>query len=233
MMDRSVSFPVDRAAAVPLEFVRSVYAWMFVGLALTSVAALYTAGSPALLKAIFGNKLVFYALVFGELGLVVAISGAINRLSAGTATGLFLLYSALNGVTLASIFLVYTSGSIASTFFVSSATFGAMSVYGYLTKKDLTSWGSFLFLGLIGVVIASLVNMFLHSPMVAWVASVCGVIVFVGLTAYDTQKIKALGAAGFGDEQAQRKASILGALTLYLDFINIFLMLLNLFGRRR
>ncbi len=113
-MDRSASFPIDRTVAVPVEFVRSVYAWMFVGLALTSVAALYTAGSPALLKAIFGNKLVFYALIFGELGLVIAISGAINRLSAAAATGLFLLYSALNGVTFASIFLVYTGGSIAS-----------------------------------------------------------------------------------------------------------------------
>jgi FtsH-binding integral membrane protein len=232
-MDQSVSYPIDRAAAVPAEFVRRVFAWMFAGLALTSLAALYTAGSPALLKAIFGNKLVFYALVFGELGLVIAISGAINRLSAAAATGLFLLYSALNGVTLASIFLVYTGGSIATTFFVSASTFGAMSLYGYLTKKDLTSWGSFLFMGLIGVIIASLVNLFLHSPMVAWVMSVCGVIVFVGLTAYDTQKIKVLGAAGFGDDAARRKASILGALTLYLDFINLFLMLLNLFGRRR
>jgi len=232
-VNSSVSYPIDRAVAVPAEFVRRVFAWMFAGLALTSVTALYTAGSPALLQAIFGNKLVFYALVFGELGLVIAISGAINRLSAGAATGLFLLYSALNGVTLASIFLVYTGGSIAATFFVSAVTFGAMSLYGYVTKKDLTSWGSFLFMGLIGVVIASLVNMFLHSPMVAWVASVCGVIVFVGLTAYDTQKIKVLGAAGFGDDSSRRKASILGALTLYLDFINIFLMLLNLFGRRR
>jgi FtsH-binding integral membrane protein len=228
-----VSYPVDRASAVPAEFVRGVYAWMFAGLALTSAAALFTAGSPALLNAIFGNRLVFYALVFGELGLVIAISGAINRLSAGAATGLFLLYSALNGVTLASIFLAYTGGSIAATFLVSATTFGAMSAYGYLTKKDLTSWGSFLFMGLIGVVIASLVNMFLHSPMVTWVASMCGVIVFVGLTAYDTQKLKVLGAAGFGDGATRRKSSILGALMLYLDFINIFLLLLNLFGRRR
>ena len=155
-MNSTVSYPIERTAAVTVEFVRRVYAWMFIGLALTSVAALYTAGSPALLKAIFGNKLVFYALVFGELGLVIAISGAINRLSAAAATGLFLLYSALNGVTLASIFLVYTGGSIAATFFVSATTFGAMSAYGYLTRKDLTSWGSFLFMGLIGVVIASL-----------------------------------------------------------------------------
>jgi FtsH-binding integral membrane protein len=206
---------------------------MFVGLALTSVAALYTASSPALLRAIFGNKIVFYGLVFGELGLVIAISGAINKLSAGAATGLFLLYSALNGVTISSIFLVYTGASLAATFFVSAATFGAMAVYGAVTKKDLTSWGSFLFMGLIGVVIASLVNLFLKSPMVAWVASVCGVIVFVGLTAYDTQAIKRIGAAGFTDESSRRKASILGALKLYLDFINLFLMLLNLFGKRR
>lgn len=160
-----------------------------------------------------------------------SVSYPVDR--AAAATGLFLLYSALNGVTLASIFLVYTGGSIAGTFLVSATTFGAMSAYGYLTRKDLTSWGSFLFMGLIGVVIASLVNIFLRSTMVAWVASVCGVIVFVGLTAYDTQKIKAIGTAGFGDESARRKASILGALTLYLDFINIFLMLLHLFGRRR
>jgi len=232
-MERSASFHVDRTVAVPVEFVRGVFAWMFIGLALTGVVALYTAGSPTLIRAIFGNKLVFYGLIFGELGLVIAISGAINRLSAGTATWLFLLYSALNGVTLASIFLVYTGGSIAATFFVSATTFGAMSLYGYATQKDLTSWGSFLFMGLIGVVIASVVNIFLNSPLVAWVASVCGVLVFVGLTAYDTQKIKKLGAAGFTDESTRRKATILGALTLYLDFINLFLMLLNLFGRRR
>jgi FtsH-binding integral membrane protein len=232
-MERSVGFPVERAAAVPAEFVRNVFGWMFVGLALTSVAALFTASTPALLQAIFGNKLVFYALVFGELGLVIAISGAINRLSAPAATGLFLLYSALNGVTLASIFLVYTGGSLAATFFVSAATFGAMAVFGAVTKRDLTSLGSFLFMGLIGVVLASLVNLFLKSPMIAWVASVCGVIVFVGLTAYDTQKIKAIGAAGFMDAGARRKASILGALALYLDFINLFLLLLNLFGKRR
>jgi hypothetical protein len=232
-MDRSVGFPVERTAAVPAEFVRNVFSWMFAGLALTSVAALYTASSPALLRAIFGNKIVFYALIFGELGLVIAISGAINRLRAGAATGLFLLYSALNGVTLASIFLVYTGASIAGTFVVAAGMFGAMAVFGAVTKRDLTSWGSFLFMGLIGVVIASLVNLFLKSAMVAWVASMCGVVVFVGLTAYDTQKIKAIGAAGFMDAAARRKASIMGALALYLDFINLFLSLLRLFGSRK
>ena len=232
-MDRSVGYPVERTAAVPAEFVRNVFSWMFFGLALTSVAALYTASSPALLRAIFGNKIVFYALVFGELGLVIAISGAINRLSAGTATGLFLLYSALNGVTLASIFLVYTGASLAGTFVVAAGMFGAMAVFGAVTKRDLTSWGSFLFMGLIGVVLASLVNIFLKSAMVSWVASMCGVVVFVGLTAYDTQKIKAIGAAGFMDAASRRKASIMGALALYLDFINLFLSLLRIFGNRK
>jgi len=232
-MDRSIGYPVERTAAVPAEFVRNVFSWMFVGLALTSVAALYTASSPALLRVIFGNKIVFYALVFGELGLVLAISGAINRLSAGTATGLFLLYSALNGLTLASIFLVYTGASLAGTFVVSAGMFGAMAAWGAATKRDLTSWGSFLFMGLIGVVIASLVNIFLKSAMVSWVASMCGVVVFVGLTAYDTQKIKAIGAAGFTDASSRRKASILGALALYLDFINLFLSLLRIFGNRK
>ena len=232
-MDRSVSYPVEGAAAVPAEFVRNVFSWMFVGLALTSVAALYTASSPALLRAIFGNKVVFYALVFGELGLVLAISGAIHRLSAGAATGLFLLYSALNGVTLASIFLVYTGASLAGTFVVAAGMFGAMAVFGAVTKRDLTSWGSFLFMGLIGVVIASLVNIFLKSAMVSWVASMCGVVVFVGLTAYDTQKVKAIGAAGFMDASSRRKASIMGALALYLDFINLFLSLLRIFGNRK
>jgi len=232
-MDRSVGFPVERTAAVPAEFVRNVFSWMFAGLALTSVAALYTASSPALLRAIFGNKVVFYALIFGELGLVIAISGAINRLSAGAATGLFLLYSALNGVTLASIFLVYTGASLAGTFVVAAGMFGAMAVFGAVTKRDLTSWGSFLFMGLIGVVIASLVNIFLKSAMVSWVASMCGVVVFVGLTAYDTQKIKAIGAAGFMDASARRKSAIMGALALYLDFINLFLSLLRIFGNRK
>lgn len=205
---------------------RGVYAWMGGGLALTAFVSMFTAASPALLQAILGNRILFYALLFGELGLVVAISGAINRISSGTASFLFLLYAAVNGLTMSTIFVVYTSTSIASTFVVTGAMFGAMSLYGYLTKSDLSSWGSFLFMGLIGVVIASLVNIFLHSPMISWVLSVCSVIVFTGLTAYDTQRIKSQGYSG-------PKGAILGALTLYLDFINMFLSLLRLFGDRR
>ena len=209
--------------------VRQVYAWMGAGLALTALMALITVSTPELLKAIVGNRLVFYGLMFGELALVFALSGAIHRMSAGVATMLFIGYSALNGLTLSVIFLVYTADSIASTFAVSAAMFGVMSIYGYATKKDLTSWGSFLFMGLIGIVIASLVNIFLRNDAVSWVVSAIGVIVFTGLTAYDTWKIKALAAEG----AEGRKPAILGALTLYLDFINLFLMLLRLMGGRR
>jgi FtsH-binding integral membrane protein len=209
--------------------VRQVYAWMGAGLLLTALLALVTISSPALLQVVVGNRLVMYGLMFGELGLVFVLSGAIDRLSAFTATMLFLLYSALNGVTLSIIFLVYTADSIASTFLVTATMFGAMSAYGYLTRRDLTSWGSFLFMGLIGVVIASLVNIFLQNSAVSWVVSAIGVIVFTGLTAYDTWKLKVLAAAGV----TGRKPAILGALTLYLDFINLFLMLLRFAGRRR
>lgn len=205
---------------------RGVYGWMGGGLALTALVSLLTVSSPVLLQAILGNRILFYALVFGELGLVVAISGAINRISASTASMLFLAYAALNGLTMSTIFVAYTSSSIASTFLITSGMFGAMSLYGYLTKSDLTSWGSFLFMGLVGVVIASIVNIFLNSSMLYWIMSFCGIIVFTGLTAYDTQKIKNQGNVG-------TKGAVLGALTLYLDFINMFLIMLRLFGNRR
>ncbi|QWV95415.1 Bax inhibitor-1/YccA family protein [Geomonas oryzisoli] len=205
---------------------RGVYGWMSGGLLLTALVSVITASSPALLQAILGNRILFYALIFGELGLVVAISGAINRISTATASLLFLLYAALNGLTMSTIFVVYTHSSIASTFLVTAGMFGVMSLYGYLTRSDLSSWGSFLFMGLVGVVIASLVNIFLHSSMLNWVLSLCGIIVFTGLTAYDTQRIKQMGNTG-------GKGAILGALTLYLDFINMFLLLLRFLGDRR
>lgn len=209
--------------------VRQVYAWMGAGLTITAVMALVTLSSPAVLNAILGNKLVFYGLMIGELALVFTLSGAINRLSEATATLIFVAYSALNGVTLSVVALVYTANSIASTFVITAGMFGAMSLYGYMTKRDLTSWGSFLFMGLIGIVIASIVNIFVGSSGVSWVISGIGVIVFTGLTAYDTWKIKEMAAQGAGG----RKPAILGALTLYLDFINLFLMLLRFTGSRR
>ena len=209
--------------------IRQVYAWMGAGLTITAFAALMTLSSPAILNAVMGNRLLFYGLMIGELALVFILSGAINRLSAPVATLIFLAYSALNGVTLSVVALVYTTSSITSTFVITAGMFGAMSVYGYMTKSDLTSWGNFLFMGLIGVVIASVVNIFVASSAVSWVISGIGVIVFTGLTAYDTWKIKELAAQG----TEGRKPAILGALTLYLDFINLFLMLLRFTGNRR
>jgi len=209
--------------------VRQVYAWMGIGLIITAVMAFATLSSPVVLKAILGNRILYFGLLIGELALVFTLSGAINRMSAVTATLIFIAYSALNGVTLSVIALVYTSSSIASTFVITAGMFGAMSAYGYMTKRDLTSWGSFLFMGLIGIVIASVVNIFVGSSAVSWVVSGIGVIVFTGLTAYDTWKIKEMAAMGEGG----RKPAILGALTLYLDFINLFLMLLRFTGNRR
>jgi uncharacterized protein len=209
--------------------IRQVYAWMGAGLAITAFMSLITLSSPAILNAVLGNKLVFYGLMIGELALVFTLAGAINKLSAATATLIFIAYSALNGLTLSSVALVYTANSITSTFVITGGMFGAMSVYGYMTKRDLTAWGSFLFMGLIGVVIASVVNIFIGSSAVSWVISSIGVVVFTGLTAYDTWKIKEMAAMG----TEGRKPAIFGALTLYLDFINLFLMLLRFTGDRR
>lgn len=227
----NISYPRtdDQVVIAQNSLIRQVYAWMGGGLLVTALLAMVTVSSPLLLNAVFSNRLVFYALILGELGLVVAISGAINKLSASAASILFLVYAALNGVTMSVIFAVYTAESISSTFVITAATFGAMSAYGYMTKRDLTGWGSFLFMGLIGVVIASLVNIFTKSSAASWIISALGVIVFTGLTAYDTWKIKVMATAG----AAGRKPAILGALTLYLDFINLFLMLLRLVGNRR
>lgn len=232
-MNNEVSYQRERAIEAQSEFIRRVYNWMCIGLATTAVVALFTASSQTMLQIIFGTPMVFFGLIIAELGLVIALSAAINRLQASTAALLFFIYSALNGLTLSAIFLAYTQASIASTFFITAGTFAAMSIYGYSTKRDLTSWGSFLFMGLIGVVIASVVNIFLHSPAVYWLITIAGVIVFVGLTAYDTQKIKEMAHRGFADSEMERKGAVIGALRLYLDFINLFLLLLRIFDNRR
>jgi FtsH-binding integral membrane protein len=213
---------------------RGVYQWMTIGLGLTAVVAYAVVSSEAAINFIFGNTMVFWGLIIGELLLVVAISGAINKMSAATASGLFMLYSAMNGATLSAVLLAYTGASVFSTFLVCAGMFGAMSVYGMTTKKDLTSMGSFLFMGLIGIIIASVVNIFLQSPAMHFVISGVGVLIFTGLTAYDTQKLKAMGeSAPMDDATAVRRGTILGALTLYLDFINLFLMLLRFMGQGR
>ena len=232
-MDYSTATGRTRADVAIGEFIRGVYNWMGIGLATTAIVALLTSSSPTLLRMIYGNSIVFFGLIIGELALVLALSAAITRISAATATLMFFAYSALNGLTFSVILMAYTKASIASTFFITAGTFGAMSLYGYTTKKDLTSWGSFLFMGLIGIILASVVNIFFHSGTLYWLVTVGGVIIFVGLTAYDTQKIKEMAYRGFGDEEMQRKGTIIGALRLYLDFINLFLMLLRIFGVSR
>ena len=230
---KTVSRPASRVETINA-FMRGVYQWMAGGLGLTAAAAYLTASSQSMMELIFGNPLLLILLILGELGLVVAISGGINRMSASTASGLFILYSALNGVTLSAIISVYTPASIFSTFVVCAGMFIAMSVYGMTTSKDLTSWGSFLFMGLIGIILAFVVNIFLQSSMLGFVISGIGVLVFVGLTAYDTQKLSRMGeSAPMDDNTAVRRGTILGALTLYLDFINLFLMLLHFMGRMR
>lgn len=213
---------------------RRVYLWMALGLLVTAGAALSTVMSP-LGNLIFTNMYVFYGLLFGELALVMFLSAGIRKLHPSVAGGLFFAYAALNGITLSAIFLIYELGSIGMAFFVAASLFGAMSLIGYSTKKDLSYWGSFLMMGLIGLVIASVVNLFMASSGMDWLVSVFGVMLFLGLTIYDTQRIKLMTVQSMqaGDEATIAKVGILGALKLYLDFVNIFLYLLRFFGRRR
>ncbi|MBS1623244.1 MAG: Bax inhibitor-1/YccA family protein [Bacteroidetes bacterium] len=214
-------------------FISKVYSWMSLALLITGAVAAYIASSDALMEIIVGNRGVFYGLLLGELALVWVISAAINRLSATTATGLFILYSVMNGLTLSVIFLRYTASSIGTTFFVTAGTFAVMSVYGHTTKRDLTSWGNLLLMALIGLIIASVVNLFWQNSMFYWICTYAGILIFVGLTAYDTQKIKEYGAQGFSDSDSMQKGALIGALQLYLDFINLFLYILRLLGNRR
>ncbi|MGL4723317.1 MAG: Bax inhibitor-1/YccA family protein [Scandinavium sp.] len=215
-------------------YMAQVYGWMTCGLLLTAFVAWFAANTPAVMMFVFSSKITFFGLIIAQLALVFVLSGMVQRLSAGVATTLFMLYSALTGLTLSSIFLAYTYSSIASTFIVTAGMFGAMSLYGYTTKRDLTGMGKMLFMALIGIVLASLVNIWLKSTPLMWAVTYIGVVVFVGLTAYDTQKLKRIGEQiDTRDSSNLRKYAILGALTLYLDFINLFLMLLRIMGNRR
>jgi len=229
-----VSLSRDQAQIQVNEFIRSVYNWMAIGLALTGFVAFYISQNETLLRLIIGNRLIFFGLIIAEFALVFSISARVNKMQASTATGLFVLYAALNGATLSVIFLVYARSSIASTFFVCAATFVACSIYGMTTKRDLTSLGGFMMMGLFGIIIASVVNMFVRSTGMSMIISYIGVFVFIGLTAYDTQKLKTMALTQPAGLEAGvvRKGAILGALSLYLDFINLFLMLLQIFGRR-
>ena len=224
---------IDVAAAVDAglrAYMQRVYSYMAGGLAVTGIVA-YAAAASGFYQAIAGTPLIWIVML-APLAFVLVISFGIERMSAATAAVLFWIYAAVMGLSLCGIFLVYTGTSIARVFLITAATYGAMSLYGYTTRSDLSGFGSFLFMGLIGIVIASLVNLFIGSNILQFAISIIGVLVFVGLTAYDTQRIKQMYLASDSPEIAGKKA-VLGALALYLDFINLFMMLLQLFGRRR
>ncbi len=222
---------LSMSAAFPA-LMRKVYVWMSLALVLTGVTAYGVATSPGVLNAIFTNQILFWGLVIAEFVLVIGISAAIHKLSLTTATLMFVLYSVINGAVLSSIFLIYTMSSIASVFFITAGTFAVMAFIGYTTKKDLTSMGKILFMALIGIIIATIVNIFLKSSGLEMIVSYLGVLIFVGLTAYDSQKIKNMLLMAPDAGEGAQKLALLGALTLYLDFINLFIYLLRIFGRR-
>jgi len=210
-----------------------VYLLMALGLVITAVVAAGVSTSPTMVRLIYANWWVPLALFAVQLILVIALTAAISRLSTGAAVALFVAYAALLGVTLSAIFIVYTDASIATTFLVTGGTFGAMSIFGFVTKRDLTKMGSLLIMLLIGFVLGSLLNIFLRSSALYWILTYVGIAIFVGLIAYDTQKIKRMAASGFAGGRNRGGLVVIGALALYLDFINLFLLLLRIFGRSR
>ena len=213
---------------------KNAYLWMTMALLISGFTAMLVAGNAELVRSIFAARGTLMVLLLIQFGLIWVISSRIGRMSFVSATLLFLLYSVLTGVTLSSIFLLFTAESLSTVFFITSGTFAVVSVYGFATKKDLSSWGSYLLMGVIGLIIASIVNWFLKSELMYWIVSYVGVAIFVGLTAYDTQKIKQLANAYYmEDEETQNKAALMGAITLYLDFINLFLYILRIFGKRK
>lgn len=222
------------AKAAQSSLMRSVYTWMTLALAITGLTAMYMAKSLTVLNMMMQNSMMFWGILIAEVVLVMYMSARIHKISFTTATLLFIAYSVLNGMTLSILFLIYTMSSIATTFFVTAGTFGVMAIFGYVTKKDLTRIGNLCLMGVIGLIIASVVNMFLHNSIMDMFISYIGVLIFVGLTAYDAQKIKHLLS---GDDievnESTQKIALLGALTLYLDFINLFIYLLRILGDRK
>lgn len=223
----------EQQAEVQRGFIMRVYAWMAFGLLVTALAGGVTLMVPGLLYALVHNSFVFFGLLIGELVLVLVLSAAVQRMSSALAGMLFVGYALLNGITLSILMLVYTSSSVAITFGVTACTFGIMTLFGFTTHRDLTKLGSLLIMALIGMILASVVNLFLNLPIIYWITTFVGILIFTGLVAYDTQKLKRM-SLGLGDDgQGAQKASILGALALYLDFINLFLLLLRILGRRK
>jgi uncharacterized protein len=222
-----------RASVQVRDFVQQVYGWMAAALAVTGFVALAVSRSATMQQIIFGTPIVFYGLIIGQLVLVVWLSARIGRMSASTATTVFILYSMLNGLTLSAIFLVYAESTIALAFFVTAGMFGVMTLYGFFTKTDLTRFGNLLGMALLGFVIASVVNLFLRSEAFYWIVTYAGIVIFTGLIAYDSQRIKEMALAGVGRGDEGQRHAVMGALRLYLDFVNLFLLLLRVFGRRR
>ena len=210
-----------------------VYLLMTLGLVITAIVAAYISTNQAAMTLLFSSPWIPIGLFVMQIVIVIALSAAVTRLSPGVAVTLFLAYSALTGITLSLIFLVYTDASIVTTFFITAGTFGVMSVFGFVTRRDLTKLGNLMIMLLLGFILATLLNLFLNSPTIYWVLTFLGIGIFVGLIAYDTQKIKRMAASGLATGRTRTALSVIGALALYLDFINLFLLLLRLFGRRR
>ncbi len=225
------SNPAQINSSYIAQYMAKVYGWMFLGLSITAIVAFLTATSQVAVEFLFGNRMVFFGLFILQIFLVGALVVRIQKMSAAAATAIFIGYSVLTGITFSALILAYTTGSLVAVFGITAGTFGIMSAVGYFTKQDLTSFGRLMVMGLIGIILASIVNFFLHSTTLYWIISYVGVAVFVGLIAYDTQKIKAY--ALLESEEERKKGAIMGALALYLDFINLFIFLLRLFGNRR
>ena len=223
LWEASQAFPV---------LMRKVYVWMTLALAITGFTAYGVATSPGVMQAIYSNPVLFWGLIIAEFALVFGVSAAINRLSLTFATLMFVLYSVINGALLSYIFILYTTSSISTVFFITAGTFAAMAIIGYTTKTDLSSWGKILLMALIGLIIATIVNVFIKSTMFNLILSYVGVLIFVGLTAYDSQKIKQMLLQTPDASEGAQKIALLGALTLYLDFINLFIYLLRILGKR-
>ena len=234
MIDKNFSTTARTGAQVDVglrNYMLRVYNYMATGLGLTGLTAYFVAITPSLFNAIYGTPL-YWVIALAPLGFVFYLSARLHKISFAKAQTVFWIFSGVMGLSMAYIFIAFTGARIARVFFITAGTFAGMSLYGYTTKKDLTGWGSFLFMGLIGIIIALIVNIFLQSGMLSFIISCVGVLVFVGLTAYDTQRIKEMYYASDHPEISGKKA-IMGALKLYLDFINLFIMLLHLFGQRR
>jgi len=232
-MRKGVSISEDETIAETQRFFVKVYGWMSVALIITGLVAVWASSNQTITRIILDNEYVFVSLLVFEFLLVMFLVGWIKKISSQTATLILILYAGLNGLTLSVIFLVFTTDSIASTFFITAGTFAIMIVYGYFTKTDLTNLGNLLLMALFGLILSTIINIFFQNELLYWITTFAGILIFIGLIAYDTQKIKKLNIIGNEGKDEDKKESIMGALTLYLDFINLFLDLLRLFGKRK